>query len=623
MCGIYGELALRPGRPPGAHAEAATDRLAHRGPDDRGSWASDDVFLGATRLSIIDPAGGHQPMASTDGRCRIVYNGELYNFGELRSELEAHGPPFRTRTDTEVVLRAYEAWGVDCLPRFNGMFAFAVWDEPARTLLLARDRLGEKPLYYHRDDGRLAFASEVKAILTDPAVARRISPPGLANYLAFGHASAPQTMFEGVEKLLPGHRLVAHAGRIDIAPYWDLDPEEQCERSDDELAAEIRELLEDSVARRMVADVPVGAFLSGGLDSSAVVALMARGAGRVVTFSAGFATPGVHDERGDARRVAARLGTEHHEVRVETADVIPALEDLAYHYDEPFADPAAVPLLVLSRFARERVKVVLTGDGGDELFGGYRRYVADGLAPLYQRLPAAVVREWIPGAVDRLPRLRRLKRSVRTLPIADPARRYAGWLRVLGPEQLTELLEPDIARLVAPCDPLAAHAKHHGRMHGANRLMYVDVKTWLPDTYLEKSDKATMACGLEARMPLLDHRLVERAFGVPASRKIRALSTKRILRRAVADLLPGEVLRKRKHGFAVPVDRWLRGELGAFARETLLDARARNRGYFRPHAVRALFDEHASGRHVHSAALWTLLNFELWHRTYLDGDGAR
>ena len=456
---------------------------------------------------------------------------------------------------------------------------------------------------------------------------RRLDPHGLANFLAFGHAAAPDTMFEGIRKLLPGHRLLACDGAIDVAPWWDINPDATADGD----AEEVRALLEDSVARRMFADVPVGAFLSGGLDSSAVVALMARQAeAEVVTFSAGFAAPGVHDERDDARLVARRLGTEHHEVQVETADVLPALRTLAYHYDEPFADPAAVPLLMLSRFARTRVKVVLTGDGGDELFGGYRRYVADGLAPAYQRLPNRVTGEWVPAAVERLPRVRRLKRTARTLPIADPARRYGSWLRVLGPELLSDLLAPDVHASLAAHDTGATQGSHYARMNEArgpagqhrNRLMYVDLKTWLPDTYLEKADKATMACGLEARMPLLDHRLVEHAFAVPVARKIRGTSTKRLLRQAVADLVPREVARKRKHGFAVPTDRWLRGVMREPARDLLLDARARARGYFRPDTVQRLFDEHAAGRHVHADALWTLLNFELWHRTYLDGDGA-
>jgi asparagine synthase (glutamine-hydrolysing) len=628
MCGIYGELCLAASARPWAGGDTALDTLAHRGPDDRGSWLGERAFLGARRLSVVDPEGGAQPMWSPGGETCIVYNGELYNAAELRRELG--GWEFRTRCDTEVVLAAHARWGAGCVKRFNGMFAFAIWDERTRGLVLARDRVGEKPLYVYRDAERWVFASEIKAIVANPAVPRRLSRRGLANYLAFGHAVAPETMFAGIEKVLPGHLLEVCDGRVRGERYWDVPeaPPGAATASFDEWSERVLELLDDSVRRRLVADVPVGAFLSGGVDSAAVTALMARHAsGPVRTFTLGFEGGGAFSELAEARRVAERLGTDHHEVEVGAGAVEEVLPQLVHHYDEPFGDPAALPLHLLSRFARPHVTVALTGDGGDELFGGYRRYVADQVAPLYSRLPAAVTRAAVPALVERMPRLRRLKRAAATLPIRDAAARYPGWLRVFTPEMQRELLKPALAASAGEHDPSSGYAGLFEAAAGAgtgprgdhlNRLMYADVKTWLPDTYLEKTDKATMASGLEARIPLIDHRLVELAFQVPARHKVRGLATKRVLKQALRGVVPDEVLRRRKHGFAVPIDRWLRGELRGLVQDVLTDERTRARDYFDPAAVDRLLTEHTTGRHARHDPLWLLLNFELWHREYLD-----
>jgi asparagine synthase (glutamine-hydrolysing) len=636
MCGIYGWLKLKQGKDREAGivwGRLAIDTLLHRGPDDRGTWHADDIFLGMRRLSIIDLAGGKQPIWNEDGTVCIVYNGELYNFLDLRPELEAKGHLFRTRSDTEVVLHAYEEWGPNCLRRFNGMFAFAIWDERNKTLFLARDRIGEKPLYYYQDNERLIFASEIKAILANPSVPRRLNPRGLANFLAFGHAVAPETIYQNIYKLSPGHYLLVKNGHIQIAQYWDVGDEPQLPDgavlTEDEYAERILSLLDDSVRRRMIADVPVGAFLSGGVDSSTVVALMKQHAtGPVKTFSLGFSIGGAYNELSDAHRVADYLRTEHHELQVEHVDLVQTLRTLIYHYDEPFGDAAGFPIYLLSRFAREHVKVVLAGDGGDELFGGYRRYVADQLAPVYQRLPGFLTDTLIPGCVERLPRLRRIKRMVQTLPITDPARRYAAWLLLFTPEMQAELLQPDVYDAVSNYDPVWPYPRYYAGLNSAtaadhlNRLMYVDLKTWLADVYMEKTDKATMACSLEARLPLLDHRLVELAFQIPSHHKIRGLATKRIFKRAVRRLIPAEVLRKPKHGFSVPTDPWFRGELKSFTREVLLDERTRRRGYFNMSVVERLWREHVEGRNVWDTHLWLLLNFELWHRIYLDGEGV-
>ncbi len=627
ICGWYGPIA----EDSVALLARMNTALTHRGPDESGAVVLEHAALAMSRLSIIDLSTGHQPIWNEDHTCCIVYNGELYNFLDLRPQLETKGHVFTTRSDTEVVLHAYEEWGPGCLQHFNGMFAIAIWDARQQTLFLARDRLGEKPLYYYRAGERLVFASEIKALLADPSVPRYISLKGLVNFLAFGHAVAPDTMLENIFKLLPGHYLLANAQGVRIARYWDVGDEPPLPvgsvLSEEAYARQVRTLLDDSVQRRMIADVPVGAFLSGGVDSSAVVALMKRHAtGPVKTFSLGFTIGGAYNELSDARRVAASLGTEHHELLVEHVDLIQTLSTLVYHYDEPFGDAAGFPVYLLSRFAREHVKVVLTGDGGDELFGGYRRYAADQFAAAYQILPDRLIRHWMPALVGRLPRFRRLKRTVQTLPIADPARRYAQWLVVFTPEMRAELLQTHVTQTIAAYDPAWPYPQYYAALNGRtqadhlNRLMYVDLKTWLADMYLEKTDKASMACSLEARLPLLDHRLVELAFQIPGRFKIRGWSTKRILKQAVAPFVPPEVLNKPKHGFAVPTDPWFRGELKNYTYEVLLDARTRQRGYFNTGVIERLWREHRSGQQVRDTALWLLLNLELWQRLYLDGE---
>jgi asparagine synthase (glutamine-hydrolysing) len=593
------------------------------------------MFLGMCRLSIIDLEGGQQPIWNEDRTMAIIYNGELYNFLDLRPVLESRGHSFKTRSDTEVVLHAYEEWGAACLKRFNGMFAFAIWDERSQVLFLARDRVGEKPLYYYRDSTRLVFASEIKAMLTGYNLPRQLNPQGLANYLAVGHSMAPVTIYRNIFKLPPAHYLQTSPGSTDfeLVEYWDVGDEfalrEQSGLNEPEYARRILDLLDDSVCRRMIADVPVGAFLSGGIDSSAIVALMKRHAtGPLKTFSLGFDTGGAYNELSDARRVADFLGTDHYELQVAHTDMVKALRTLVYHYDEPFGDAAGFPVYLLSQFARQQVKVVLTGDGGDELFGGYRRYAADQLAPYYQQLPALLTTNWLPTIAGRLPRLRRIKRTLNTLPISNPGRRYAAWLTVFSNEMQAELLQTEIYADVENYDPLGSYPQYYATLNGTtaadhlNRLMYIDLKTWLADAYMEKVDKATMACSLEARLPLLDHRLVELAFQIPANYKIKGWSTKRILKRAVRQLLPPGVLRKPKHGFAVPIDPWFRGELKNFTFEVLLDQRSRSQGYFNRPVIERLWRDHVEGKQVRDNQLWLLLNFELWHRIYIEGESV-
>lgn len=624
MCGICGTIYLHEPRPVLPETlSAMADAIRHRGPDDEGFHTEPGLGLGMRRLSIIDLDHGHQPIYNDDESCCIVYNGEIYNYTELRHELVQAGFHFRTQSDTEVVLRAYEHWGIGFLRRLNGMFAFAIRDRRRDHLLLGRDRIGEKPLYYYRAPDRIVFASEIKAILADRTVPREINPRGLSNFLAFGHAVAPDTIYRDIYKVLPGHYLLISNGQIEEDAYWDVSPELPASSykpiSDYENA--IRDLLDDAVRRRMVADVPVGAFLSGGVDSSTVVALMQRHAsGPVKTFSLGFDVGGAYNELSDARGVAQALGTQHHELHVSHEDLIGSISTLVHHYDEPFGDAAGLPILLLSRFAREHVKVVLAGDGADELFGGYRRYAADRFAPIYQRLPHRVTHRWLPGLVQRLPRLRRLKRSVQTLPIADPASRYANWLFYFTPAMQEELLCGAVSEAINDYDPAWAYPHYYDRtqLDPLNRLMYVDLKTWLVDTYMEKTDKASMAASLEVRLPFLDPHLVELAFQIPGPYKIHRGRTKHVLKEAVRSLIPTEVLRRPKHGFSVPTDPWFRGPLKSFAFEVLLDGRARQRGYLNREVIEKLWREHVEGRHVWNEHLWLLLNLELWQRAYIE-----
>ena len=625
MCGIYGRLELGASRiAPEDVDRLAIGAIAHRGPDDEGSWYGSRIYLGMRRLSVIDLTTGHQPIFNEDRTVCVVYNGEIYNFAEVRRELEAHGHRFSTSSDTEVIVHGWEQWGEGVAERLNGMFAFALWDERTQVLWLVRDRLGIKPLYYCYQPGRqLLFASEIKSLLARRDVPRQIDRAGLLNFFAYGHAIAPRTIYQGIWKLRPGHSLRIERGTVTERAWWTPSPAADDGTPEEEWARRVRELLEDSVRRQMIADVPVGAFLSGGVDSSAVVALMARNTHhRVKTFAVGFQYGSAYNELPDARLVANHIGTEHHEIVVRAPELLDALQTLVYHFDEPFGDAACFPTYLVSRLARQHVTVALTGEGGDELFGGYRRYMVDSW--LRQMSPLlGVVGPVIRPAVGALPRLRRLKKLIDVGRERDDAARYAWLLRVFTDDQLEVLLGEDgidpAFKPVAPyreCFTQAAQTDHR------NRLMYADLKTWLPDTYLEKVDKSSMAVSLEARVPILDHRLVELSLRIPSRCKIANGGMKRVFKRAVADLLPPATLQKAKHGFAVPIDPWFRGELRQFAFDVLFDPQTKRRGYFRSEAVESLWREHQDGRHVRDAHLWLLMNFELWARRFLDVGGV-
>jgi asparagine synthase (glutamine-hydrolysing) len=629
MCGIAGVAYADPRHPVGADLlRRMTDVMRHRGPDADGFHLGAGVGLGHRRLSIIDVAGGDQPIYGEDGRTVVILNGEIYNFRELRAALEARGHVFTTRTDTEVIVHAYEEHGPDCVRRLAGMFAFALWDDARRRLLLARDRLGKKPLYYHAREGdRLLFASELKALLQDPSLKRTPDLPALADYFAFGVVAGPRAAVEGVCQVPPAHYLLWEDGRVRLVEYWDVPPAEPAPRSEAETLAAFDEALGRAVEARLVSDVPLGAFLSGGVDSSAVVEAMARLSDRpVVTTAVGF-SEGRYSELPFARMVAEALGTDHREVLVEprAAEV---LSRLAWHLDEPFADSSALPTYYVARAARERVTVALSGDGGDEVFAGYqRRYGLNGWERRVRRwLPAGLLSavagplgRWYPKA-DWLPRPLRARYVLQNLAVSFE-RAYFNDLCLFRDDERGRLLSPDFQRAVAGHDPFEVVAPHFARTRGLDplaRLLYVDLKTWLPNDILVKVDRMTMAVSLEVRSPFLDHRLVEFAATVPSDLKYRGRTSKYLVKRHLQGRVPAAAVHRPKQGFEIPVAEWLRGELRGPAEDLVLSPRALGRGYVRPEAVRALWRRHQARAGNHGAQLWALMMLELWHRQFID-----
>jgi asparagine synthase (glutamine-hydrolysing) len=632
MCGIAGKLYMDPARRvERAVLERMGAALAHRGPDDGGIWRQGAVGLAHRRLSIIDlSAAGHQPMSNEDGSVWIVFNGEIYNFQDLRPALEAAGHRFRSRTDTEVILHLYEEHGTECLARLRGMFAFAIWDGPRRRLFLARDRLGKKPLVYQADQAAFRFASEAKAILQDPAVEARPDARAIARYLTYGYVPGSHSAFAGFHRLPAGHHLLWEDGRTVVTRYWRLQRDPGEPRPEAAWCEEIRARLEEAVRLRLVSDVPLGAFLSGGVDSSAVVATMAKALpGRVKTFSIGFDEP-EYDELQYARLVAERFGTEHHELVVRP-DAVAVLPKLAWHYDEPFGDSSAVPTFYVAQMTRRHVTVALNGDAGDESFGGYERYVASLAAHRIDGLPGAgLLRAAARTALGVWPaKGRRTSLPARARRFLDglaeaPERRYARWFCHFYGDRKAELCTPAFLHEAEETDDLAdllAAFREHESTDLLNATMGVDAQLYLPDDLLVKVDIASMAHGLEARSPFLDHEFMEFAATIPSDLKVRGRATKRILKKALEDLVPKPVLTRRKMGFGVPIDHWLRHEVRDLAYETLLSPRALGRNYFRPAVVRRLLEEHAAGRANLQYWLWTLLMLELWHRTYIDPDG--
>jgi asparagine synthase (glutamine-hydrolysing) len=642
MCGIAGVLGLKGQQPDERVLSEMVQVIHHRGPDDSGFVVNGPCGLGNTRLAIIDlSAAGHQPMHVVHSPTReldlppyeawIAYNGEVYNFAEVRSYLEATRHEFFSHSDTETLLRAYIQYGApNFIKAFRGMFALAIWDVGRQRLILTRDRLGEKPLYYFQNDEWLVFGSEIKVLLKHPAVPKRLNESLVAHYLAYGYAPAPETMFAGIRQMPPGHMMIVEMrdqAHITLEPYWTppYPSSDRDDRSEDEIAAELLEQLRSAVTMRMIADVPLGAFLSGGVDSAAIVALMAKESHQAIkTFSIGFAGEESFDETRFAKQIASRFVTDHHEFIVEP-EVIGLVEELVWHHDQPFGDSSAIPTYLVSKLARQHVTVALTGDGGDELFAGYDRFRAAQIASTLDLLPD-IAQKALANTLERLPEstdygglVRRANRFVRTagLPLSE---RYLSWVRYV-PEEWVEAL---IGVSGEQCVQKHYRAAFEGALAGGSddqivaRLLDVNLRTYLPEDLLVKTDRSSMAVSLEARAPFLDHVLLQFAASIPTSLKIKRGTTKYILKKALRGLLPGAVIDRKKHGFGVPIGAWLRTDLADYAKSTLLSEKAAQRGIFDREAVRQMLDTHMRSQADLGQAIWSLLTFELWMQRYFD-----
>jgi asparagine synthase (glutamine-hydrolysing) len=622
VCGIVGNVLARADRRPDQKIlEAMADRLAHRGPDDAGFVVRGPAGLGIRRLKIIDLDTGRQPMTGEDGSTWVVFNGEIYNYRELTNRLTATGHVFRTRSDTEAIVHAWEARGRDALEDLEGMFGLAVWHEPSQTLVLARDRLGVKPLYYALLPDQIVFASELKAMLAHPAISRELDVDALSAYLAHEWLPAPQSIVRAVRKLPPGHRLVYTNGQTKLEQWWDV---QYGGGSHEEIVgvAHLAAALDLSVRQHLISDVPLGVFLSGGVDSATVAAIASgHTTGRIQTFSIGFEDRSF-DESAQARLVAETLGTEHHEKIVGPREALDLVDGLGELVDEPLGDASILPTYLLSRFARRSVTVALSGDGGDEVFAGYPTYQAHKLARAWQHTPGPF-RGGVRGIVDRLPVSHdnlsldfKLKRFVAGA-MLDTVDRHAMWMGSFTPEEQCELLTTEtLARLSAPPSYAALHRIAEGvpATPWLNQVLYLDLKGYLAEGVLQKVDRASMACSLEVRVPLLDRRVVEVAALLPPGMKLKRFRTKHILKKTMRSRLPAAVLDRPKKGFGVPLARWFRGELAPLLRDVCEPGALRRGGLFRPEAVQRLLDEHQAGHHDHRKKLYTLLVFLLWSR---------
>jgi asparagine synthase (glutamine-hydrolysing) len=658
MCGITGAAWIAGGPPlDPATLERMTTAIAHRGPDDAGYYHSvlapreagrelprtvqaspaarapgaPGAALGHRRLSIIDLAGGHQPLANEDGTIWIAFNGEIYNYRELQPDLERQGHRFRTSSDTETIVHLYEQHGAACVKFLRGMFAFALWDDRQKQLFLARDRLGKKPLVYRRERDRLLFASELKALLEVPGIPRELNPIALNDYLTYQYVPHPHSILKGFNKLPPAHWALYRDGTLQIERYWApgfAKPQASGgnELTESQARERLRSTLTEAVRLRMRSDVPLGAFLSGGVDSTIIAGLMQQLSERPVkTFSIGFPVK-AFDERSYARLAADHLRTEHHEQVVEPS-ALQILPKLIWHYDEPFADSSAIPMMYLSEMTRRHVTVALSGDGGDELFAGYERYRAVAMAQKFDRLPAfarkviaSPVWQRLPASTRQKSTRRRLKRLLSALAY-PPERRYLKWVSIFDDSRLPGLFSDHFRAQLENSDPAEFILDAYGECPSRDfvtRTMCADVLTYLPCDILNKVDIASMAYGLEARCPLLDHEVVDLAAGMPVEWKLQRGRGKKILIETFDDLLPPAIQRRSKMGFGVPLDHWFRGELQPLLKKVLLDHRSLDRGLFQPQAVEQLVEEHVTSRWDHSYRLWSLLVLELWQQKFLD-----
>ncbi|HZT75636.1 MAG TPA: asparagine synthase (glutamine-hydrolyzing) [Vicinamibacterales bacterium] len=639
MCGIAG-IVSTDGLASDAvrRAEQMRDVMAHRGPDEAGLYSDQFAALAHRRLSIVDLSTGQQPLSNEDGTVWVSFNGEIYNHRDARARLEAAGHRYRTRSDTETLVHAYEEWGDDCAHRFRGMFAFAIWDARQRRLLLTRDRLGIKPLYWSRVGDTLLFASEIKAILASGLVAPAANDDALAETLSTRYTAGEQTLFRGIYKLLPGHQLVLERGAIRIRQYWDVPVAEgrreagAGSRDAREVVDTFRSLLTESVRLRLMSDVPLGMFLSGGIDSVSIAAIMAKQLDRPLqTFSVAFKER-AYNELEYAREAAQAIGADGHEIVIDDRDFFGALPKLLWHEDEPIAHPSSVPLYFVSRLARAHVTVVLTGEGSDELMAGYGKYLRlqwnwrAGTA--YERMVPRAVRQLVANdVVSRLPGRagRYARRSFLAMARTPEAMFFDNFAAIRLADQ-RQLLAPAMQALVTSARAYGASAAYFDRPDASStlldRLLYTDIKTYLVEL-LMKQDQMSMATSIESRVPFLDHELVEFVATLPDAWKLSGLTTKRILREAMKGIVPLSILRRPKMGFPVPFGAWMRNGWNAVARDVLLDRASRERGLIDPIAVDRLLRDHADGRTDGTDRIWTLVNLELWHRTFIDQEGIQ
>ncbi len=622
MCGIAGWIVPARCSDDQAQLVRMSAAIAHRGPDDEGYFVSDAlagsyrVALAHKRLSILDLEGGRQPMQDAGARLTVVFNGEIYNFDTLRKELAAIGHRFATRSDTEVILAAYRQWGEQCVERFRGMFAFALWDADRERLVLARDRFGKKPLFVYRRGDALWFASEIKALLQCSAISAELDAGVIGDYLAFRYVPGPYTLFRGVRKMQPGSVGVWSNRQFETHRYYSPPDREPGSHADVDADVDERflERLDEAVRIRMVCDVPFGAFLSGGIDSSTTVALMSRHSAHAIkTFSVGFGEER-YSELSYARTVAKQFGTDHHELVIEPRDIVERLAQVVRFRDAPVSEPSDIPIFLLALDARRSVKMVLTGEGADEILGGYPKHVFERWSSAYQRVPQRIRASMLEPLVRALPYgLHRVKTAVAALGLEQPEHRLPRWFGALAPEQIAALCGRYEPRLQPPAAPFDS-ARDNSPLR---RILYFDQVSWLPDNLLERGDSMTMAASLEARMPFMDHELAALASSLPDRYRVRGATTKWILRRAARRLLPAEILNRPKVGFRVPVNEWFRGPMRDYLRDHLLDGRALARQLFARAPLEALVAEHLDGEQNHEKLLWSLLNLEVWNRQCL------
>jgi asparagine synthase (glutamine-hydrolysing) len=629
MCGICGKLAFDTQAVVSPSlVKAMANSIRHRGPDDEGYYVAGQVALGFRRLSIIDLKSGHQPLANEDDSIWIVFNGEIYNYQELRTFLLEKGHTFKTRTDTEVIVHLYEEFGPACLEKLRGMFSFAIWDQNARTLFLARDRVGIKPLYYHLTGTALVFASEIKAILADPSVDREIAPEYIDRFLTFQYMPGEETLLKGIQKLAPGHYLLVKDGQPVIRQYWDLQFAESAQnKSVEQAEAELLKLLSETVSQHMIADVPVGILLSGGVDSTGVLSLAADNTDKKIsTFTVGFAGENFADERPFAKLASERYGTQHYEMTISAGDFAAFMPKYVWHMEEPVCEPPAIALYYVSKLARNHVTVLLSGEGGDEAFAGYSNYrnlvwleriksggplinsaLAGGMSLGNSLFGVSRLAKYVPLMQDRFPDYYYSRTS-------NPYRTTGNGLGGVYSADFRGAIDRELS-----IEPMRTLQSRVGGLNTLDAMLYIDTKTWLPDDLLIKADKMTMANSIELRVPLLDHKVLEFAASLPSRFKLNGFKTKFILKKALSERIPKEIRDRKKTGFPVPYESWLRTDLKDLVWDVLTDSRTTNRGYFSKAAIEGLIRANANGSD-YSKAIFSLISLELWQRTFLESE---